>query len=325
MSIMLDSETSLYSNHVPLYKPLVIEKDRFVKAYNYPIKDFVERNTFRENSQNKGGKGKEIVYLSYAHAIRIFKEEFPELAVDCVMNPQTGSYVFQEINNTGYFMKAYVHDGERRSPIIYYGLLDGVGQNVFTDQSESDYKTNDAKTYVAGVGVTSPLLKANVQFFNKNYYRALTKAIAVTTGIGLKLWTGDDLSNEIMLQKMEAIARIESMAAQYEARTGKPYPLPELDLTTLPAEISMHGRELVRQLKDLDATQPIVIAPRPSAPILSESKEDSDDPRNMRQATPQEVEEAKPKRGKKNLGSGAVMYEDNQDMSMQQIVMDSVV
>lgn len=184
-----------------LYPPLVIDRERFAQAYNIDVSDFVERHKFKESNQ----KGKEINFLSYSKAVELFRTHFPELQFDCITNPLTGGYVFQDLNNSGYFIKSYIHDGTRRSNLIYFACLDVSGQAIYP----SSLMPKEMKKSLEDRDTTA--LQANVQQFNKDYYRAVTKAIALVTGIGLKLWTGEDLSEDTMSQKVELIESIKKL------------------------------------------------------------------------------------------------------------------
>ena len=96
------------------------------------------------------------------------------------------------------------------------------------------------KTFPGPVG-DLPYPKATSVAFNKGYYRAITKAIAVVTGIGLKLWTGDDLSEDIQNQKLTMITKVQDMAAQLKKK-GVEVELPSLDVTTDSGDIKNLGR-----------------------------------------------------------------------------------
>lgn len=235
-------EQLLHSDQVTLYKPLVIDPERFIRAYNIDITDFVINNSYRESAQK--GK-KEILYLPYAKAIELKNVHFPELAADCVVNPLTGGYAFEEVNSSGFFMRAYMHNGVERSPLFYYGVLDTVGKNIYP----SSLISAQQKLKTEGKEYDATHLQGNAQEFNKQYLRALTKAIALVTGIGLKLWTGEDLSDEALQQRISMIEKVKSLHEEYVA-TGKTYELPVLTLASTVSEIRAQGSNLTRLLKE---------------------------------------------------------------------------
>lgn len=210
-----------------LYKPLVIDSDKFNEGYNLPISEFVEK---------KPGQGN-LTYLSYSHAIRLFHEYFPELAVDCEVNPLTGSYIFEEPDGRGFFLKAFVHNGECRSPSIYFGVLNNSNRPVFHESKLKDRSGEELGP------------EGNAQVFNKAYYRALTKAIAITTGIGLKLWTGDDLEEDISNKKKELLEKVEALAKEYSQVSGKQ--VMSVDMSLSSDRLRKLGKEWSQQLKQL--------------------------------------------------------------------------
>lgn len=255
----------LFSDSPSLYSPLTIDPDRFEEAYNLDISEYVERNKFREDAMSKGGKialKRDILYLSYSHAIRLFRMNFPELEVDLYTNPLNGGYVFEEIGGRGYFVKAFIHDGVRRSSPVYYGILNTSGASIFPTDLDKDRATGK---FIEGKFV------ANVALFNKSVYRAQVKAIALVTGIGLKLWTGQDLNEEILDEKLQKIAAIENLALQYKKLTGVDYILPNLDYTCSNTEINRYGKELKKALDEARQNpSPALVLP-PAKPSKPES------------------------------------------------------
>lgn len=229
---------------VKLYQPLVINPDKFISNYNIDIEDFVERHKAKEDAQNKGGANqvkRDILYMSYSHAIRLFRMNHPGLEVDCVRNPQTGGYLFEELDRRGYFVQSYVHDGQRRSATYYNALLTMSGQGINPDDIKSDYKTGKAKLTADGKTISV----VDSQAINKAVYRAMVKAIALVTGIGLKLWTGDDLSEDILDAKGVLISNVLRLAEQYAKVTGSKFePAYNLNYMSGEAEIKEVGRQL---------------------------------------------------------------------------------
>lgn len=210
----------------PLYPPLYIDPKRFLEAYNLDISEYVEA---------KNG----LSYLSYSHAVRLLRLNFPELDVACVTNPLTGGYAFQEPDDRGFFFKAYLHDGVRRSAPIYYGVLNTSNAPVFPGSTDKNGNPT-----------------AHSSLFNKAHYRAWTKAIAIVTGIGLKLWTGDDLSEETLDDKTTRIRQVEALARRLEAVSGQRIELISLDYTTPMGEITNLGKSLQKQLKAIESKTP---------------------------------------------------------------------
>jgi hypothetical protein len=242
-----------------MYPVLKIDPARFLDAYNLDIEDYVERHNFKESAQ-KGNK--QINYMSYSHAYRLFRIHFPELEVALEENRDTGGFIFKEIDNRGYFLKAFVYsETNTRTASLYYPVLSVSGMSVYPDELEmvKDYKTNETKEkpvkYVA-----------NIQLFNKANQRALVKAIALTTGIGLKLWTGDDLNEDIQDTKFNLLDAVAKRVKEYEQLTGIVYPVIVNHLDTINV-ITTEGKNIKRLIDEFKAKT----TPTPEVQVIEET------------------------------------------------------
>jgi hypothetical protein len=225
---------------------LNISPERFLDAYNLDIEDCIERHTFKESAQ-KGGK--EIMYMSYSHAYRFFRTHFPELEVELIENPNTGGFIWKEIDDRGYFLKAIVYrkqgaDQCAVSATYYYPILSVSGQSVYPNELETvkDWNTKETKEkegkYVA-----------NIQLFNKSVQRAIVKAIALTTGIGLKLWTGDDLNEDVLDAKMTLLEGVRKRAKEYSEATNLAYEITSTYIDSM-SVITAEGKYLSTLIKE---------------------------------------------------------------------------
>jgi hypothetical protein len=123
----------------------------FKTAYKLPIGEHVEK------------KGK-FNYLSWTHAVRFLRENFPE-----------ASWIVHEYENTplfpaphGYLVKVSV-------------ITDGLQFPQFLPITDNKNK---------------PIPEPNAFDVNTAIQRCLTKAIGIATGIGLGLYSGEDLPVE---------------------------------------------------------------------------------------------------------------------------------
>lgn len=257
-----------------MYPVLRIDPARFLDAYNLPINDYVERHNFKESAQKTS---KQINYMSYSHAYRLFRIHFPELEVQLEENPETGGFIFKEIDDRGYFLKAFVYTAKRelfsdrsdkvaveRSASIYYPVLSVSGLSVYPNELETskDYKTN---TYEEKPGK----YVANIQLFNKANQRAIVKAIALTTGIGLKLWTGDDLDESIIDAKFTLLDAVAARALEYNKLSGEDY-VPNVSHLDTMSIITAEGKSIKRQIDALKATLVESVNISTEAPTVTE-------------------------------------------------------
>ena len=217
----------------------VIPPDIYLENYNLPIDDCVERHTAKETAQK--GSSKQILYMSYSHAFRLLRTRHPELEVACAINPYTNSPVFKEIDDLGYFIYSFVYNKKTgaRSAYYYNAILTMSGQGIFPGDIQLDYKTGAPKLDSR----KQPLRVLNSQGINKAVRRAEVKAIALATGIGLKLWTGDDLSEEVLDAKMELISKVQSLFNDLQAASVE-CTMAELTYMSSTAEIMAEGKRL---------------------------------------------------------------------------------
>ena len=266
---------------IELYEPLTIDPEKFISNYNLYIKPFVDKHEEKEKAQSKNGQLKRpILYLSYSHAMRLFRENHPGLEVACAVNPLTGGYLFAEVDRRGYFMKSFVHDGKRRSEAFYNALLTMSGQGIHPDDVQVDYTTKKPKLN----GLGKPVLTVNNQSINKLYYRSIVKAIGMVTGIGLKLWTGEDLSDEVLEAKMNLLNRVAQLNSQYSALVGSPWEeASELSHISDNDEIIRIGTELKQRIEDIKSgklnrpenSTPTKASKSPKAPKANEEPEEA--------------------------------------------------
>lgn len=248
------SNNYIFSDEIKLFEPLIIPPLEFGDNYNIDISDYVERHKAKEDAQSKGGANqlkRDILYMSYSQAIRLLRSKYPTLEVSCVVNPLTGGYVFEDLDRRTYFVRAYVHDGYRRSEAFYSPILSMSGQGIHPDDVKSDYKSGKPKLNSVGQAIYT----IDGAAINKAIYRAYVKAIALVTGIGLKLWTGDDLSEEVHEAKLALITNVRKLAEQLNKLTGQTYAeVNDLDYTTPEGEVKRLGRTLQQAL--LEAKSP---------------------------------------------------------------------
>jgi hypothetical protein len=206
---------------------LVIPPDVFLDNYNIPLSELVDRNTFRESLQK--GKAVTINYLSHAIATQLMRCRHATLQVKMKENPETGGYVFADIADSGYYMVGYIEDGEgNTSEEVYFALLTTAGLAIPRD-------------------------KLTVKEINTAFARAKTKTIAMVLGIGLKLWTGADLDESIMDEKVTILNALYALADKYNAMAASPYAV-QADISSSIDTIKREGTALKTMLAELSNT-----------------------------------------------------------------------
>lgn len=196
--------TSLSDYHLAVWSrsSLIIPYDLWKIGYDYDVSPFVERNVFKEKNQQAN---KEIKYLSWAHAYRIFKQLHPNLNVAFIHDGNLNPALKQELSVKdglviyGYYCLGYIYDPDgNTTPLTYYPFMNtSNGPLLSTDLDRNGNPT------------------AHPVRFNLNIMRALTKVIAIHTGIGLKLWTDEDLDPAIAERKIQLIDKIKEKYHEY--------------------------------------------------------------------------------------------------------------
>ena len=214
-------------------KNLIVSHENWMKGYTYDVSPYILRHTYKESRQ-KGGK--EIWYISWADAIVLLKKLFPTFEI--CWERSEGNHVYHyDVQIDRFIFYPYIQDNETglRSETVPYWGVDSSHYEL------TQKKLNEAKT-------TTPLLK--------NVDRALVRCIAVVTGIGLRLWTGEDVPGTDREGLIEEIVEGNGL---YKNLTGDVYLETQdlskydvKDLTTLSSELwTILGSENKRKIYDL--------------------------------------------------------------------------
>ena len=145
------SSAMMAERSLGIFTPLEISPEAFVKAYELPIGEHVEKNY------------KGLSYLSWPFAYRYLKEQFPSIYV-AFEESTVGWPVFGQ--EGCWLLRPYLTDGVRRTPALVFPLMDN--------------KHN-------------ALAKLDARAVSDNIQRASVKCIATFTGLGLKLYAGEDI------------------------------------------------------------------------------------------------------------------------------------
>jgi hypothetical protein len=134
-----------------LFSPLTITAEQFLKAYDLPIGEHVEKNY------------KGLSYLSWPFAFRYLKEQFPSVYVSF----EESSMGWPVFGQEGcWLLRPFLTDGIKRTPALVFPLM---------DNKHNALKQLDARAV------------------SDNIQRASVKCIATFTGLGLKLYSGEDI------------------------------------------------------------------------------------------------------------------------------------
>jgi hypothetical protein len=175
-----------------LFSPLTITAEQFLKAYDLPIGEHVEKNY------------KGLSYLSWPFAFRYLKQEFPGLYV-AFEESTLGWPVFGQ--NGCWLLRPYLTDGCSRTPALVFPLM---------DNKHNALKELDARAV------------------SDNIQRASVKCIATFTGLGLKLYSGEDIPKSDEKEQPK-------LALQQEAK--KPAPRASTKQEEAPATAAPTGGE----------------------------------------------------------------------------------
>lgn len=118
----------------------------------------------KEHISTKGGSF-QARYISWAIAQKLLRERHPTLSVD--FEKGEGGQPLHRLNDN-IFLLPFLTDGEKRTPAIFFPVMD----NRF-----------------------GPIANPCVTEVNRAFQRATAKVIAVYTGLGLSLFTNEDLED----------------------------------------------------------------------------------------------------------------------------------
>lgn len=148
-------------------------EEKFEILYNLNLSDKIEK---REN----------LTYLSWAHAVKLFKTYFPTGTYSIIKNPQTGL--------------PYFNDPSIGIIVMTEVTIDGISQCMWLPVMDNKHKTMKEQAYTYQVWdnyskqyIEKTVNPASMMEINTALQRCLTKNIAVCTGIGLALYTNEDI------------------------------------------------------------------------------------------------------------------------------------
>ena len=118
----------------------------------------------KEHIETKGGSF-QARYISWAIAQKLLRERHPTISVDFEKGEE--GQPFHRLNDN-IFLLPFLTDGEKRTPAIFFPVMD----NRF-----------------------GPIANPCVTDVNRAFQRATAKVIAVYTGLGLSLFTNEDLED----------------------------------------------------------------------------------------------------------------------------------
>jgi hypothetical protein len=140
---------------------------KFLEMYESTVKSRIKGEV-----EKKG----QFDYLSWAYAVKHLKVNYPEAITEQVYYPDSnGNLVLPYLKSeTGFYVscKIYLTKSDFKD-----GVYQGFNHPVLDNRNR-------------------PLAKPDSFHINTSYMRCLTKGIAITTGIGLSLYAGEDLPPE---------------------------------------------------------------------------------------------------------------------------------
>lgn len=153
----------------------------FEQLVNVNVNDHVEK---------KNAGGTELTYLSWAWAWKEAKTRCPDIEYEIVRQPDGLPYVYDP--NTGYMVFTKVQVEDMVYP-MWLPVMDSNNRAMKMEPYEVTFKSGKS-IYVQA---------ATMMDINKAIMRCLVKNIAVATGIGLYIYAGEDLPEEVIEEKVE--------------------------------------------------------------------------------------------------------------------------
>ena len=151
-----------------------MDNKNFIELYNTNIDKYVE---------SKGAGKYQARYLSWAYAVKILKENFPESSYRTVLYPDAqGNKILPYLKTeTGFYVTTE----------LFLTKQDRIAN--LSDQYTHPVLDNSNKSHA----------KPDSFSINTSIQRCLTKLIATVTGLGLSLYAGEDVPKEVEVKKPE--------------------------------------------------------------------------------------------------------------------------
>jgi len=204
---------------------LTIPTDKYIELYNLDVSAYIDKK------QN-------FAYISWSWAWHLLKIHFPHFIVTHHESPEGLSYFVDPYTKEGY-IRPYIIDlsTDKYSVSVDFPMLN------FKNQAIKIYE----EKYKDGEPNLIPL--TNRMEIQKNVFRAYTKCIAMVTGIGLKLWNGEDLDNS---ERESYISRILSLGEVYKKDVGLEHPEINKIYTMTNQDLLRFGKELKGEISKLE-------------------------------------------------------------------------
>jgi hypothetical protein len=192
---------------------LIVPGAKFLEAYNLDVRDFVERDY------------NGVRYMSWSYAWYLLKQYFPNYYVS-LEKPLSDEGIDYFPTPGGAVLRPFVVDAMtgKRTQALYYPVQDSRHKSVATPDTMT---------------------------LNKNIQRAYTKAIACYCGIGLRLYTGEDLENT---EKHSYLDRIRELAEEYRELYGVyPEQYDQIHLGLTIPQLTTIGKAISEKVKEKTA------------------------------------------------------------------------
>lgn len=174
----------------------------FEQLVNVNINDHVEKKT---------AGGTELSYLSWAWAWKEAKTRCPDIEYEIVRQPDGLPYVYDP--NTGYMVFTRVQVEGIVYP-MWLPVMDSNNRAMKMEPYEVTFKSGKS-IYVQA---------ATMMDINKAIMRCLVKNIAVATGIGLYIYAGEDLPEEVIEEKVEKKTQKKTQKKEESKPSKQPNP-----------------------------------------------------------------------------------------------------
>jgi len=230
---------------------LIVPSDKYMEMYNLDVSDYLDK------------KGK-YSYLAWAWAWVLLKKHFPSFVPTYIPSESGQCYWIDPITNEAY-IKPVIIDTETgaftipfdfpimefknktiRAVRIYKFPENGVDQ----EEKSLNYDLNEE------TGVITPCF--NRMVIEKNVHRAIVKAIAKTTGIGIRLWNDEDVEGD---KRAGYLEKLTVLFTKYKSKHGQQHPQANTVFQMTNKELVLLGKELKSELST-DSIEVSVVYPQ---------------------------------------------------------------
>lgn len=213
---------------------LYVPSEKYMEMFNLDVSDYLDY------------KGK-FAYVSWSWAWVLLKKHFPSFVPTYVPSPEGLCYWIDPHTKEAY-IKPVIIDVETKAVSLPfdYPVMDFKNKAVKVLEDIPILDAEGKETAYFTKTIPNSLDRMLVE---KNVLRAMVKAIAKVTGIGIRLWNDEDIEGD---KRSGYLDRLDTLFKGYEALTKETHPQRNSVFTMTNKELLLLGKALKEEVEKLN-------------------------------------------------------------------------